>query len=108
MGAHRRSRDNARRRGVYRYCNGGRRSSPATINIIGGEPHMPRSTRSILSDPAARLAVAALTEAVLPGVEFAMLVTDPVFWGINVPRGDGHSVLLIPGLLGSDDSLQTL
>jgi pimeloyl-ACP methyl ester carboxylesterase len=69
---------------------------------------MPPSTRKIVSDPAAHLAVAALTEAVLPGVEFGMLVTDPVFWGINVPRGDGHSVLLIPGLLGSDDSLQTL
>jgi pimeloyl-ACP methyl ester carboxylesterase len=69
---------------------------------------MPPFTRSILSGPAARLAVAALTEALLPGVEFGMLVTDPVFWGMNVPRGDGHSVLLIPGLLGSDDYLQPL
>jgi len=69
---------------------------------------MPPSARTILSDPAARFAVAALTEAVLPGVEFGMLVTDPVFWGMNVPRGDGHPVLLIPGLLANDDYLQPL
>ena len=37
-----------------------------------------------------------------------MLVTDPVFWGMNVPRGDGHPVLLIPGLLANDDYLQPL
>jgi len=69
---------------------------------------MPPSARTILSDPATRFAVAALTEAVLPGVEFGMLVTDPVFWGMNVPRGDGHPVLLIPGLLANDDYLQPL
>jgi len=64
--------------------------------------------RRTLNDPAARFAVAALTEAVLTGVEFGMLVTDPVFWGMNVPRGDGHPVLLIPGLLANDDYLQPL
>jgi triacylglycerol lipase len=35
-----------------------------------------------------------------------MLVTDLVFWGINVPHGDGHPVLLIPGLLANDDYLR--
>src|ERR1700736_5328790 len=64
--------------------------------------------RRVLNDPTARFAVAALTEVVLPGVEFGMLVTDPVFWGMNVPRGDGHPVLLIPGLLANDDYLQPL
>ncbi len=67
-----------------------------------------RTLGRALNDPAARFAVAALTEAVLPGIEFAMLVTDPVFWGMNVPRGDGHSVLLIPGLLANDDYLQPM
>src|SRR5208282_4264255 len=105
----RRYRDGARPRRVRRHRNCGRRSSPATIDIlIGDEPHMPPSARTILSDPATRFAVAALTEAVLPGVEFGMLVTDPVFWGMNVPRGDGHPVLLIPGLLANDDYLQPL
>src|ERR1700730_8808181 len=64
--------------------------------------------RRTLNDPAARFAVAALTEAVLPGSEAGMLVADPVFWGMNLPRGDGHSVLLIPGLLANDDYLKPL
>ena len=37
-----------------------------------------------------------------------MLVTDPVFWGMDVPRGDGHPVLLIPGLLANDDYLRPM
>jgi triacylglycerol lipase len=61
-----------------------------------------------LRDPTARFAIAALTEVVLPGVEFGMLLADPVFWGMNVPRGDGHPVLLIPGLLANDDYLRPL
>jgi len=61
-----------------------------------------------LNDPAARFAIAALTEVMLPGVEFAMLVTDTVFWGTDVPRGDGHPVLLIPGLLANDDYLRPM
>src|SRR5882762_6956663 len=69
---------------------------------------MRQAVRRALNDPTARFALAALTEAVLPGIEFAMLVTDPVFWGSNVPRGDGHPVLLIPGLLANDDYLQPL
>jgi pimeloyl-ACP methyl ester carboxylesterase len=69
---------------------------------------MRQAVRRALNDPTARFAIAALTEAVLPGVEFAMLVTDPVFWGESVPRGDGHPVLLIPGLLANDDYLRPL
>lgn len=33
-----------------------------------------------------------------PAVEFSLLLGDPVFWGLGVPRGDGHSVLVLPGL----------
>jgi triacylglycerol lipase len=69
---------------------------------------MRQSVRRALNDPTARFAIAALTEVVLPGVEFGMLVTDPVFWGIDVPRGDGHPVLLIPGLFANNDYLRPL
>ena len=40
-----------------------------------------------------------------PAVEFGMLLADPVFWGWNVPRGDGHSVFALPGLGGGDGYL---
>jgi pimeloyl-ACP methyl ester carboxylesterase len=40
-----------------------------------------------------------------PAVEFSMLLGDPVFWGWGVPRGDGHSVLALPGLGGGDGYL---
>jgi triacylglycerol lipase len=69
---------------------------------------MRQAVRRALNDPTARFAITALTELALPGFEFAMLVTDPVFWGVEVPRGDGHPVLLIPGLLANDDYLRPL
>ncbi len=40
--------------------------------------------------------------------EFGQLVIDPVFFGVGVPRGDGHPVIVIPGFLASDYYLQTL
>ena len=40
-----------------------------------------------------------------PAVEFAMLLADPVFWGLGVARGDGHSVFVLPGLGGGDSYL---
>ncbi|MBV8356784.1 MAG: hypothetical protein JO189_02455 [Deltaproteobacteria bacterium] len=43
-----------------------------------------------------------------PAVEFGMLVADPIFWGWGVQRGDGHSVLVLPGLGGGDSYLQPL
>lgn len=43
-----------------------------------------------------------------PAVEFTMLLADPVFWGWGVPRGDGHSVLALPGLGGGDAYLRPL
>src|ERR1039457_3824575 len=39
---------------------------------------------------------------------FASLVRDPVGYGVGVPRGDGHPVLLIPGFTAGDWSLGTL
>ncbi len=58
---------------------------------------------------AGALGVAAIVElAIRPAAEFATLLADPIFWGFGVPRGDGHPVLLIPGLLANDDYLQAL
>jgi pimeloyl-ACP methyl ester carboxylesterase len=41
-------------------------------------------------------------------VEYAALLRDPVLRGESVPRGDGRSVLLIPGFLAGDPSLGTM
>ncbi len=35
-------------------------------------------------------------------VEWAMLHTAPVYYGIGVPPGDGSNVILVPGFLGTD------
>src|ERR1700761_4292241 len=40
--------------------------------------------------------------------ELARLLTDPVLQGRGVPRGDGRSVLLLPGFLASDATLRLL
>jgi len=40
--------------------------------------------------------------------ELARLVADPVLCGRGVPRGDGRSVLLLPGFLVGDSSLSLL
>ena len=69
---------------------------------------MATTRRSILNDPRARFAIAVLTEVITPGFEFAMLLADPVFWGVGVPRGDGHPVMLIPGLFANDRYLTPL
>jgi len=40
--------------------------------------------------------------------ELARLLRDPLFAGGDMPRGDGRPVLLIPGFMGGDRSLDTL
>jgi pimeloyl-ACP methyl ester carboxylesterase len=40
--------------------------------------------------------------------EFAQLMTDPVYYGAGVPRGDGRHVVVLPGLFGNDWYLQPL
>ena len=45
---------------------------------------------------------------ILPALEFAALMRDPVYWGIGVPRGDGRPVLVLPGLGGGDRYLRPL
>ena len=43
-----------------------------------------------------------------PAAELGLLFADPAFWGWGVPRGDGHPVLVLPGLLGGDRYLEPL
>jgi triacylglycerol lipase len=43
-----------------------------------------------------------------PLAEFWLLLQDPVYMGWGVPRGDGHSVVLLPGLFAGDRSLEPL
>ena len=40
--------------------------------------------------------------------ELAALHRDPAFFGIGLPRGDGRTVLVVPGLFGNDLGLQPL
>jgi triacylglycerol lipase len=40
--------------------------------------------------------------------ELAALQRDPAYLGIGVPRGDGRTVLVLPGLFGNDFYLQPL
>ena len=37
-----------------------------------------------------------------------MLLADPIYWGLGVPRGDGRAVLVLPGLFAGDAYLQPL
>jgi triacylglycerol lipase len=40
--------------------------------------------------------------------EFAHLMSDPVFYGVGVPRGDGRLVLVLPGMFANDWYLEPL
>lgn len=40
--------------------------------------------------------------------EYAILLTSPVYKGIDIPRGDGHSLLLIPGFMGDKNGLRPM
>jgi pimeloyl-ACP methyl ester carboxylesterase len=49
-----------------------------------------------------------MSREVLAVVDVVKLVTDPAFFGIGVPRGNGQRVVVIPGLFGNDLYLQPL
>jgi len=53
-------------------------------------------------------AIGLTIEAIQSAGEYGRLVTDPVFAGAGVARGDAHSVIVIPGFLGNDSYLDTL
>jgi triacylglycerol lipase len=40
--------------------------------------------------------------------EFALLMADPVFYGVGAPRGDGRPALVLPGLFANDFYLQPM
>lgn len=42
------------------------------------------------------------------GIELAELIASPVYYGIGIPRGDGRTIMPIPGFLGSDQYLSVL
>jgi pimeloyl-ACP methyl ester carboxylesterase len=64
----------------------------------------PRASRSSAATEIANLAIGAWQ----PAAELGLLLADPVFWGWGVPRGDGHPVLVLPGLLAGDRYLEPL
>jgi pimeloyl-ACP methyl ester carboxylesterase len=68
---------------------------------------MTTSSRRYRRDSASTLA-RLTAEAWQPAAELGLLFADPVFWGWGVPRGDGHPVLVLPGLLGGDRYLEPL
>jgi len=41
-------------------------------------------------------------------LELARLLTDPVLYGVDVPRGDGRPVVLMPGFLAGDQTLAVI
>jgi pimeloyl-ACP methyl ester carboxylesterase len=46
--------------------------------------------------------------ALRPATEFGLLLADPIYWGLGVPRGDGRPVMVLPGLFAGDGYLQPL
>jgi triacylglycerol lipase len=52
--------------------------------------------------------VSVIIQEMLTCVDLAALFTDPAFYGMGVARGRGKSVVVIPGLFGSDFYLQPL
>jgi pimeloyl-ACP methyl ester carboxylesterase len=40
--------------------------------------------------------------------EFIALTVDPIFFGLDVPQGDGHLVMVLPGLFAADGYLRPL
>lgn len=60
------------------------------------------------SDAGAAELAALAAQAWQPAAEVGLLLSDPVYWGWAVPRGDGHPVLVLPGLLGGDRYLRPL
>jgi hypothetical protein len=41
-------------------------------------------------------------------LRFSLLLRDPLYYGLGVPRGTGQPILLIPGFLVGDWSLQVM
>lgn len=59
-------------------------------------------------DPRTRRGSERRIDPLQPAREAAALFADPLFWGWGVPRGDGRTVIALPGLGGSDEYLRVL
>ncbi len=78
-------------------------------SLSGIEQVSPVQIMKLIVGALGATAVIGLTIEAIQGLaEYARLVADPVFFGIDVARGDGHPVIVIPGLLGTDGYLETL
>jgi pimeloyl-ACP methyl ester carboxylesterase len=67
------------------------------------------NTKRLIGSAIAVLGAAAFAElGIRPAAEFATLLASPVYWGGGVSRGDGHSVMVIPGLFAGDSYLAPL
>lgn len=83
------------------------------VDSFSGDAYVPNSLDESTQDATEESPPGAILGALLdvfarPVVEFGSLITHPVFWGLGVPRGDGHPVMVLPGLGGSDGYLQLL
>ena len=70
-----------------------------------------RRPRGLTPERSARMGAAfaeMAARAWQPAAELGLLLNDPVYWGWGVPRGDGHPVLALPGLLAGDAYLRPM
>ncbi|MGH7865123.1 MAG: esterase/lipase family protein [Candidatus Binataceae bacterium] len=56
----------------------------------------------------AAIGAALVGELLSSAIEFGALVTDPIYWGRGVARGDQHPVMVIPGLFAGDGYLAAM
>ena len=65
---------------------------------IGTRPYQPLEHRA---DPAI-----SIWKEALCGIDYFLLYSSPVYYGVDVPAGDGSAVVVIPGFLESDSLLR--
>jgi triacylglycerol lipase len=82
--------------------------SPAFSRIEAAAVSPVQILKLVLGALGATAIVGLTIEALQSAAEYGRLVTDPVFVGIGVARGDAHTVMVIPGFLANDNYLDTL
>jgi pimeloyl-ACP methyl ester carboxylesterase len=82
--------------------------SPAFSRIDAAAVSPVQILKLVLGALGATAVIGLTIEAIQSAAEYGRLVTDPVFAGANVARGDAHTVMVIPGFLGNDHYLETL
>src|SRR4029078_6126185 len=90
-------------RGRIATCSTSGQGIEPLLDFPAARPHLP------LMRKGGAFSLAGLAGAALrPATEFGMLMGDPIFWGIGVPRGDGRPVMVLPGLFAGDAYLHPL